>query len=268
MIQNEHIMIERNAMKHNKILMHVAIALFALSAAIYAAQILIFRDPRTTAFYIFQDFAFLPASIAIATVAVGAILDEHDRQRALASTRMLRSQFFTGVGAPMLMQIEYCAKCGTNLGQLTAIDGPMDTLRQRRRVQREIEARQKQIEGIDLRVNLTQSAYDGIREILEHNRLDLLILGSTHNLNEAERFAEMLWGIFHLMDEYRLRGAWENLSPADIAHLEADFAQVLRLMLANSVANNFYLRTTYPNFYGAAQAKFQAHRADGREDDA
>lgn len=254
-------------MKHNKILMHVAIALFALSAAIYAAQILIFRDPRTTAFYIFQDFAFLPASIAIATVAVGAILDEHDRQEALASTRMLRSQFFTSVGAPMLKAITYCAKCGTNMGQLTAIDGPVDTIRQRRKLQREIEARQEQIEGVDLRVNLTKSAYDGIRDILMANRLDLLILGSTHNLNEAERFAEMLWGIFHLMDEYRLRGDWEQLSPEDVAHLEADFAEVLRLMLANSVANNFYLKTTYPNFYGAAQEKLLAHRAENREDD-
>lgn len=193
-------------MKHSKTLSRIAIALFALSAAIYAAQILIFHDPRTTAFYIFQDFAFLPASIAIATVAVGAILDEHDR--------------------------------------------------------REIAARQKKIESLTLQVHLTRAAYDGVRDILEESRMELLILGSTHNLNEAERFTEMLWGIFHIMDEYRLRGDWDNLSPTDIAHLETDFAQVLRLMLANSVSNNVYLKATYPNFYGAAAEKLMERRRE------
>lgn len=249
-------------MKHSKTLSRIAIALFALSAAIYAAQILIFHDPRTTAFYIFQDFAFLPASIAIATVAVGAILDEHDRREALASTRMLRSQFFTGVGAPMLMQIEYCARCSANLARLTVIDGDMSTRRARRQMRREIAARQKKIESLILQVHLTRAAYDGVRDILEESRMELLILGSTHNLNEAERFTEMLWGIFHIMDEYRLRGDWDNLSPTDIAHLETDFAQVLRLMLANSVSNNVYLKATYPNFYGAAAEKLMERRRE------
>lgn len=247
-------------MKHSKTLSRLIIALFALSAVIYAAQIAIFHEPRTTAFYIFQDFAFLPASIAIATIAVGAVLNEHDRREALASTRMLRSQFFTGVGAPMLLQIEYCAHCSANLAQLTVIDGDTGTRRARRQMRREIAARQKKIEGLDLKVHLTRAAYDGVRDILEANRMELMILGSTHNLNEAERFTEMLWGIFHIMDEFRLRGDWDNLSPDDITHLESDFAQVLRLMLANSVSNNVYLKATYPNFYGAAAEKLMDHR--------
>lgn len=49
-------------------------ALLAISACIYGMQILIFKDVRNTEFYIFQDMAFIPISIAITTVVVGELL--------------------------------------------------------------------------------------------------------------------------------------------------------------------------------------------------
>ena len=81
------------------------IALCVLSALIYILQIVIFKDPETTFFYLFQDLAFLPVSIAIATVAVGAVLDEREKNERIAATRMLRSSFFTSIGAVMIRQM-------------------------------------------------------------------------------------------------------------------------------------------------------------------
>ena len=58
-------------MKNNKGLKKIIFSLGIISVIIYALQLIIFRDPKNTFFYIFQDFAFMPISIAIATFLIG-----------------------------------------------------------------------------------------------------------------------------------------------------------------------------------------------------
>ena len=67
----------------------------------------------------------------------------------------------------------------------------------------------------------------------------------------------MLWGVFHLMDEFRLRGSWDDLSEQDIGHFNQDFEKVLRLLLMNWAGNVRYLKETYPAFYAAASTKIE-----------
>lgn len=81
-------------MKNNRMLRITVIVLLCLSAFIYFLQIAIFHDPSTTFFYIFQDMAFLPFSVAVATLIVGTVLNEKEKNERIASTRMLRSSFF------------------------------------------------------------------------------------------------------------------------------------------------------------------------------
>ena len=57
----------------------VVLALIVLSAAIYLLQVLIFHDERTTVFYLLQDLAFMPVTIAIATLVVGELVDEREK---------------------------------------------------------------------------------------------------------------------------------------------------------------------------------------------
>ena len=67
----------------------------------------------------------------------------------------------------------------------------------------------------------------------------------------------MLWGVFHLMDEFRLRGTWEELSKHDVDHFNQDFERVLRLLLMNRVGDVRYLKETYPDFYATAATKIE-----------
>ncbi len=43
--------------------------------AFYAAQSLIFADPKSTVFYILQDFAFLPISVLVVTLVLERLLE-------------------------------------------------------------------------------------------------------------------------------------------------------------------------------------------------
>lgn len=217
--------------------------LFAVSAVIYLLQILFFHDPHDTFFYIFQDMAFLPISIAIATIAVGAILDRRERREKLQGTRMLRSTFFTGIGAEILLELNDCAEpfC-RNL-----LYSPAD--------EAEVRSRQKTISEMEFTVSLNEAVYESVKKKLTDNQTNLFVLAANENLMAEENFTKLLWGLFHLIDEFRLRGSWENLQASDIEHLDEDFAKVYRLLLINSVDNAWWLKNTYPNFYGTASSK-------------
>ena len=79
--------------------------LLAISACIYGMQILIFKDVRNTEFYIFQDMAFIPISIAITTVVVGELLDINNKRDSRQKTRMLTSTFFSDIGFELMSML-------------------------------------------------------------------------------------------------------------------------------------------------------------------
>lgn len=238
-------------MKNNRMLRITVIVLLCLSAFIYFLQIAIFHDPSTTFFYIFQDMAFLPFSVAVATLIVGTVLNEKEKNERIASTRMLRSSFFTSAGAEMLAMMW---KGTDNLDlKILAPTAELSCAQ----TEKEIHRQQKEMLAMDVKVHLNEEIYSGVKKILESKRSDLLVLSSNPGLMESECFTDMLWGCFHLIDEFRLRGEWKALGPEDKEHMEADFGKVFVLVLANSLENTFYLRKTYPNFYGSAKAKIR-----------
>lgn len=225
--------------------------LFVMSALIYLLQILFFHDPHNTFFYLFQDMAFLPVSIAIATIAVGAILDRREKREKLQGTRMLRSTFFTGIGAEIILKLHDCADpiC-RNL-----LYSPAD--------EAEVKTKQEQIRETEFTITLTEEAYESVWKILTENQTNLFVLAANENLMAEENFTKLLWGLFHLIDEFRLRGSWQNQNEADREHLNEDFAKVYRLLLINSVDNAWWLKKTYPNFYGTASSKYSLEKGTG-----
>ena len=108
---------------------------------------------------------------------------------------------------------------------------------------------------MEFTVSLNEAVYESVKKKLTDNQTNLFVLAANENLMAEENFTKLLWGLFHLIDEFRLRGSWENLQASDIEHLDEDFAKVYRLLLINSVDNAWWLKNTYPNFYGTASSK-------------
>ncbi len=223
------------------------IALLCTSVIIYILQILIFRDPNTTAFYIFQDFAFMPVTIALATIVFGAITDEKEKRERAESVRMLTSSFFTEVGAELMYTMMDAAEDvevlrGYTQAAVTATRENNDELL-------------KQAEACEIRLNVDEKTYHEVQRIVTESRFGLLVLASNPLILEQERFTSMLWGVFHLADEFRIRGDYRELSIEDKEHVNEDFAKVLKPLIVNSIPNATYLRDMYPNFYSAVRDK-------------
>ena len=227
-----------------KAMRRTTIILLILSIIIYSIQILLFDDPRTTFFYILQDLAFMPITIAFATLMVGEVLNWREKNERKEKTRMLTSTFFTEIGAilahytlSMTQEDDFLhlvARNGGNIDNMTA-----DEIIQK-------------LEHHKIKVKLNKEGYEKARNLILSNQTNLLVISSNPLILEHEYFTEMLWGVFHLIDEFRLRGEWDVLSKTDIAHLNVDFAKVLRLMLINWIGNSEYLAKNYPAFYNVA----------------
>ena len=226
----------------------VVLALIVLSAAIYLLQVLIFHDERTTAFYLLQDLAFMPVTIAIATLVVGELVEEREKKERLEKTKMLTSSFFTGIGAFLIREIL----------QMTDADGLVyEVVKNGAEQSGRVGEVQKQLQSVKLNVHMDAAGYTKIQQIIRSNQTNILVIASNPLIIEHECFSEMLWGVFHLMDEFRLRGSWDDLSEQDIEHFNQDFEKVLRLLLMNWAGNVRYLKETYPAFYAAASTKIE-----------
>ena len=229
-----------------KSLGRTACILFAVSAVIYGLQFIIFKDPGTTAFYFLQDMAFMPITIAIATLAVGELMNERERKEKIHRTRMLTSSFFTELGAPLM---EIMLSSALNREELEdMVGGHIESVI-------DVQKLQSVIKDVPIRYELQEETYTQTAELISENRTGMLILASNPVVLEHELFTDMLWGILHIMDEQRLRGSYDQLTEDDIYHLGSDFEKVLRMLLINWVSNAEYLRETYPNFYAAARYK-------------
>ena len=167
---------------------HVVLALIVLSA-----QVLIFHDERTTAFYLLQDLAFMPVTIAIATLVVGELVDEREKKERLEKTKMLTSSFFTGIGAFLIREIL----------RMTDADGFVhEVVKNGAEQSGTVGEIQRQLENEKLNVHIDAAGYTKIQQIIRSNQTNILVIASNPLIIEHECFSEMLWGVFHLMDEF------------------------------------------------------------------
>lgn len=195
-----------------KVLLQVAAGLTVISAAIYALQVLIFKDPGTTAFYILQDMAFMPITIAVATLLVGYLMDEKSKAERIARSRILTSSFFSIVGCEML-EVLY-----------SLYDPSKDKIRW------------------DL------ETYVYIQTLLNDHLSEILTIASNPNLLEHESFTDLLWAALHLREEMDYYVA-HKATARDENHIQGDAKRVYLLLEENWKEYADFIRKEYPYFY-------------------
>ena len=91
-------------MKHLKWQILFGISLVTLSVIVYLVQIVIFKTPRDTFFYIFQDLAFVPISVLMVTLIIDQVLRIREKRALLKKMNMVIGAFFSEVGTDLLKQ--------------------------------------------------------------------------------------------------------------------------------------------------------------------
>lgn len=223
------------------------LVLIFLSAGIYTLQIVLFHDVKDTAFYLLQDFAFLPVQVALVTVIAGQIVSARERETRIEKTRMLMGSFFSDVGAQLLAEMRPEVTGCTVLAPLLQVDDRWE--------KRDFEKAAGALRALPFSVSCRPETFARLKALLNESRMPLLVISSNPVLLEHEDFTDMLWAIFHLTDEFAARTDFALLPAADAAHLNADAQRVLSTVLVNWLRHMAYLKAEYPYLY-----LLEAHR--------
>ena len=218
-----------------------SVLLCAVSAAVYYLQIAVFRNPRDTFFYLFQDLAFVPVQVLLVSLFLNELMTRREKKLLLGKMNMVIGVFFSEVGSRLLSHL---AVFDVNLDEIRATlqitaKSTMDDFRQ---IESAISAHR-------IVIDINRGSIGEVRDFLVSRHGFMTSLLENQNLLEHESFTEMLWAIFHMMEELECRSSLDNLPGADLKHLEGDILRAYGLIRKEWLSYVKHLKTSYPYIY-------------------
>jgi len=231
-------------MKHLRKQMLLAAALIALSSAIYVAQVWIFHAERDTFFYLFQDLAFVPIQILLVTVIVDQVLRIRERMALLKKLNMVIGAFFSEVGTQLLRScISFDADAGVLAARLKITTAWGD---------QQFGDAVREAGAHPVRIECGRGDLESLKVLLAERRGFLLGLLENQNLLEHETFTELLWAVFHLMEELSSRKDVRALTHPDREHIAGDIKRVYLILVTEWLSYLKHLRLEYPYLFSLA----------------
>ena len=218
--------------------------LIALSIALYFLQVRIFHAPRDTFFYLFQDLAFVPIQVLLVTVIVDQVLRIREKLAMLNKLNMVIGTFFSEVGTRLLSSFRGFDHHGDDIRSELIVTKDWTDL-QYGKVR-------KELRHFDYRIDVRRSDLNELKGFLAGKRDFLLRLLENPNLLEHETFTELLWAVFHLMEELEARDDVRQLSSPDSEHLAGDIKRAYVILLVEWLSYMKHLQREYPYLFSLA----------------
>lgn len=222
----------------------LGILLIALAMAIYLLQIYIFNSPRDTYFYLFQDLAFVPIQVLLVTVIVDQFLRIRDRIALLKKLNMVIGAFFSEVGTQFLRYGISFSEDVRTFGDKLIIKGFW--------IDQHFLEVIKEVKNLDGRIDCGRGDLEELKSFLTARRSFLLGLLENQNLLEHETFTELLWAVFHLMEELSYRSGLHSLTKADSEHIAGDFKRAYVKTITEWLSYMHHLKSEYPYLFSLA----------------
>lgn len=225
------------------------------SAGLYFIQNLVFKSPRDTFFYLFQDLAFVPLQVIIVTLVLDQFLSAREKRDKLLKLNTVISAFFSELGAEA---ISYMSVSNVNLSDLKNSLSATSEWNEAN-----FQKASKVVKSFQFQMDCKVTQLDTLREFLHDNKPYILKMFDNPNLLEHDAFTEMLWALLHVSQELECRESLEGLPKTDLAHLSNDVMRAYRLLTIEWVCYMKYLKIDYPYLFSLASRKnpFEGRRS-------
>jgi len=217
--------------------------LVALSVLMFFGHYLYFRDLHHIAIYTVHDIAFLPMEVLLVTLVLHRLLESREKRHMLKKLNMVIGAFFSEVGTEFMCRTaKLCAGDELRKDLVPAKDWT---------AKRFAAARARLLKR-EYRLEVDAKVLADLKPFLRERRQFLLALLENPNLLEHESFTNVLWAVFHLMEELEHRGDLAKLSASDVAHITGDVKRVYAQILAEWITYMGHLKADYPYLYSLA----------------
>ncbi len=223
----------------------LSLGLLFAAAAVYAVHFLIFRDIHHIAIYLIGDLAFLFISVLAVTLVFETLLRRRERTILLRKMNMVIGTFFSDVGYDLMVRFSVFVENAAELAPRLAFTA--------RWSRKDFLAAMQAAKTFQIRIQVTPESLLGLRQLLREHRQLLLRLLENPNLLEHDRFTDLLWAVFHIVDELEMRrDGLADLPAADLAHLAGDVKRAYALLAAEWTAYASHLKDNYPFLFSLA----------------
>lgn len=219
----------------------------AISLTFYSVQLILFQTPRDTLFYFLQDFAFLPLQVIMVTLVLNRWISVREKRERLKKMNMAISAFFGEAGTEFLLSFNrFIIHPGATDNRLM-ITGKWSS--------KDFAAATRFIREHDFQADSKLDNLDALKTLMVEKRPFLLSMLDNSNLLEHDSFTQMLWAVFHIMDELVSREILTDLPEPDMEHLSLDIKRAYRNLLVEWIHYIAHLKTDYPYLFSMAVRK-------------
>ncbi len=231
-------------MKQIRWYLFLTAALVGISAAFYLIQIAIFHKTEDTFFYMLQDIAFVPVQVLLVTLFLNQLLTMREKRVLLKKLNMLIGTFYIEVGTDLMKQLYQFGSDLSAVRQGMLVSGKW--------TDRDFITAQTAVKDAHYGIDSRTGDLSELKSFLAEKRTFLLSLLANPNLLEHDAFTDLLWAVFHLVEELAARQEFANLPKSDFDHLSGDIKRAYSQLLVEWLSYMKHLKKDYPYLFSLA----------------
>lgn len=222
----------------------IALFMLIVSVIIYGVDYLVSGNTGEIFSGFLGNLAFLPIYVLFVTLMIERVLKERERGAMRQKLNMVIGVFFSEVGTILLRD---CSGFITDSRELSArlkiasqwTAGDFNSVTEFLR-------------GHEIQVDSQRGDIVALKAFLQEKRSFMLGLLENPNLLEHDEFTDLLWAVFHLIDELEARKTLAGLPAADMEHLSGDIKRAYNYLLREWVVYMRHLKEAYPYLFSLA----------------
>ena len=220
------------------------VILAAASTLLYLLDYFIIGSARDITSSFLGNLAFLPVYVIFVTLMIEQIMRDRERQTIMRKLNMVIGVFYSEVGNSLLKELSaYVVMC--------------DDLRNRLQVSGQWQAddfqrAQDYLNSHEPRIDCSGCDKQQLKAFFVSRRSFLVGLLENQNLLEHEQFTDLLWAVFHLVEELDARQSFDNMPQSDIDHINGDIKRAFGYLSREWVSYMKHLKHDYPYLFSLA----------------
>ncbi|MBN2178672.1 MAG: hypothetical protein JW743_04530 [Deltaproteobacteria bacterium] len=218
--------------------------LISLSIVFYFIHFLIFRDPHHLFIFLVGDVAFVFTEVLLVTMIIHELLTYRENKEKMYKLNMVIGAFFSDVGTDLLRIFsDFDHNIEGVRDEFMTCQAWSDS-----KYTQASETCKEYHYDIDCR----RGDLKKLKDFLVKKRAFMLSLIQNPSLLEHDTFSDLLWMIFHLIEELVHREDLDDLSDADYEHIAIDIKRAYSLLSAEWLVYMKHLKNDYPYLYSLA----------------
>ena len=214
------------------------------SLTLYLVDYFVLGNSRDIASSFLGNIAFLPIYVIFITLIVEQIVRDRERLAIMRKLNMVIGVFFSEVGNRLFKDLSAYVADSAELKLHLQVHGSWKD--------GEFAQALDYLRRTDIKVSCEGCDKNRLKGFLIEKRPFLVGLLENQNLLEHDQFTDLLWAVFHLVEELEARPSFEDIPQSDVEHINGDIKRVFGHLSREWVLYMQHLKADYPYLFSLA----------------